>query len=578
MSRRALGLFLVAAALLAVLAPPGQAHHKPGHRHGPTTTQPEAVPTTTTLAATTTTGEPLPTTTVTLGSGFAYDTLVLVSDSNSTAQGKIDGASSSAVVGFEAGVHYERKVTPKLGQILRGDPSGLTVFDGSRLVTGWTGSNPWVATHTIADRGVFTEAIRSADLGAQYPEELFFETPGSNTGWTRKIRTGTPSTSTPAAGKWTISYSAGTLRVVENPTSVNVRISVTDRAIVSPGTGAGGLLIEDITTRKYATETRVCPWANGNSPDHRDWTIRRVASLDNHGAGASILPGDTLRNVQLGYNGQLGFNARTSVGGYENGWELIDSEVLRNMRAQYDWGWEGGTSKFSTTPNGSVSKPVRIANSWVHHNQGPGLWADVNLTVSGHSTIESNLIEDNEIDGVFWEISHGTATIRWNRALRNGAGSVANNGGPATNDESGTGYDISNSRGVLLTQNVSDGSPTGVMVRDDDRDPFLNAASIQDNSIKATGGTGSGNVIKFRPGAGSSRIATSGADGNRYWTGAPFSYNNTFGMTFAAWQAARSGGGLTGALDPNGTGGLTGSVTDPSTFTAFTLSHYGPGS
>lgn len=527
--------------------------------------------TTTTVAPTTTT-EPMPSTTVTMGPPFVYDVLVLPSDSNATAQAAIDAASSTAIIGFDRGIHFERKITPKLGQTLRGHPGGGTIFDGSRLVTGWSGSNPWVASHTIADRGVFTDASRSADLGTQYPEELFYETVGSNTGWTRKARTGTPSTSTPAAGKWTISYSAGTLRVAEDPTTTIVRISVTDRAIVSPGTGAGGLTIEDITFQKYATETRICPWADGNVPDHRDWTIRRVASLDNHGAAASIMPGDTLRNCRLGYAGQIGFNAATTVAAYTNGWELIDCELLRNMRAPYDWGWEGGGSKFQSTPNNSVAKPVVVRNCWVHHNQGPAIWADVNETVTGASTIESNLIEDNEITAVFWEISAGTTTIRWNRMLRNGAGSVANNGGPAISDENGT-MDISNSRGVTVQSNTIDAGRTGILVRDDDRSPFLDGCSVQDNSVKSA----AGHTVKFRPGAGSTRIATCGADNNRYWTGQGFSYNNQFGQTFAQWQADRTGPGLTGALDPNGTGGLTGSVTDPSTFTAFTVSHYGPG-
>ena len=460
------------------------AHHKPGHHHDPTTT------TATTLPATTTTTEPMPTTTVRMGM-YPWDALVLVADSNATAQGKITAAASTAVIGFEPGVHYERKVTPKLGQTLRGHPGGGTIFDGSREVTGWTGSNPWVATHAIADRGVFTEAIRSADLGTQYPEELFYETPGTDTGWTRKTRTGTPGTTTPAAGKWTMSYSAGTLRVAEDPTATAVRVSVTDRAIVSPGTGTGGVTIEDITFRKYATDVRICPWADGNSPDHRDWTLRRLRSWDCHGAGAALCPGDTASNLQVGYAGQIGFMAGCNMSGYSNGWELLDSEVYRNMQAPFDWGWEGGGSKFESTPNTGVAKPVVIRNCWFHHNRGPGIWADVNETVTGHSLIESNLSEDNEGAGIFWEISAGTTTIRWNRFLRNGAGSVTHIGGPTPSGDSAVGIDLSNSRGVLVVQNVSDGSPAGVMVRDDGRSPFLDGCEIRDNSSgrRCPGGT-----------------------------------------------------------------------------------------
>jgi hypothetical protein len=545
----------------------------------PKKTTTTAAATTTTLPATTTTGIMPTTTSTTIGTGFVYDVLVLASDSNATAQSKINAAASSAIIGFEAGTHAERRVTPKLGQTLRGNPNGLTVFDGSRLVTGWTGTGPWVANHTITDRGEFIDStgVRTTvgNIGAQYPEELFFETPGSNSGWTRKRRDGTPSTSTPPAGAWTISYSAGTLRVAENPTSVNVRVSVTDRAIVSPGTGTGGLTIEHITFQKYATATRWCPWGDGDNPDHRDWTIRRVASYDNHGSGAVIMPGDTLRNCRLGWNGQIGFIGYCDTPTV-NGWELLDSEVLYNMRAPFDHGWEGGGSKFQATPDNSVAKPVLVRNCWVHHNQGPQVWADENLTITGNSTIESNLIEDGEIQGIFWEITSGTALVRWNRLLRNGGG-VANLAGPTVGDEDAA-VDISNSRGVTVTQNVIDTNKTGILARDDDRDPFLGDANVNDNSVKAALGTGDGHTVKYRPGSGgATRIATCGADSNRYWTPQRFSYNNNFGQTFAQWQAARGGGGLTGALDPNGTGGLTGSVTNPSTFVAFTTSHYGPG-
>jgi parallel beta-helix repeat protein len=506
---------------------------------------------------------------------FVYDVLVLIADSNATAQTKINGAASNAVVGFEPGTHYERKVTGRLGQTYRGHPNGLTVFDGSRAVTGWSGSNPWVASHSITDRGVFidTTGVRTAtgdDVGAQYPEELFYETPGQNTGWTRKIRKGQPGTTTPSAGQWTISYAAGTLRVVEDPTTVNVRISVTDKAIVAPTLAAGGMMVENITFQKYATDTFES--AAGVGADHRDWTYRRCAMLDSHGRGLYLGPGDTVTNCKISYNGLDGIGADGEAGGYVAGQTILNTEVSYNKQARYDWGWQGGGSKFDTPTSGTG---LVIRNCWWHHNYGIAIWTDLNETETSANTIESNLVEDNEIAGIFMEITAGTSLIRWNTVRRNGSNTVGNNGGPAVTDENAS-IDISNSRGCTVQQNTVDGGTTGILVRDDDRSPFLDGANITDNSVKAAGGTGNGNVIKFRPGP-NPGITTCGADNNRYWTGAPFSYNNVFGMTFAQWQAARTGTGLTGALDPNGTGGLTGTVTDPSTFTPFVASHYGPG-
>jgi len=512
-------------------------------------------------------------TTVRVPTAFAYDILVLASDSNATAQSKIDAAASGAVIGFEAGIHYERKVTGRLGQTYRGDPRGTTVFDGSRLVTGWTGSSPWVASHTIADRGVFidTTGQRTAvgdDVGSQYPEELFFETPGSNSGWTRKLRKGQPTTGAPSAGQWTMDYTGGTLRVAEDPTGVNVRVSVTDTAIVAPTLAAGGMTIEDITFRKYATD--IWHSAAGHGNDHRDWVYRRVAMIDCHGSGMYLGPGDSVDRCQVIYSGFEGFDSEGEAGGYVAGHTITNTEVAWNKRARYIWDWGGGGSKFDTPTSG---QGLIIRNCWWHHNNGPAIWLDLNETETSDNLIESNLIESNEINGIFVEITAGTTLVRWNTLLRNGAGDVANNGGSAVGAEIGCGVDVSNSRGVTVRANKVVDSPTPIMVRDDGRSPFLDSANVTDNSVRRLGG---GNTVKFRPDTGATRIATCGADLNRYWSDT-WSYNNTFGMSFASWQAVRTGPGLTGALDPNGTAGLTGTVTDPATFVPFTLSRYGPG-
>jgi hypothetical protein len=513
---------------------------------------------------------------------FTYDVLVQPGDSNAAAQAKINGSGSTAVIGFAAGVHYERKITPKLGQTLRGDPGGGTIFDGSRLVTGWTGSAPWVASHTVANRGVTidTTGQRTAtgdDVGSQYPEELWFETVADGqTGWTRKQRQGTPSTTAPSAGKWTMDYASGTLRVAENPTSVNVRISVTDTAVVPPAFGPGGLVLEDLTIRKYATD--IWHSAAGSNGDHRDWTYRRCAFIDSHGSGMALGPGDLVQGCKVGWQGFEGFTNACEAGGYTAAQTITDTEVCYNKRGRYRWDWEGGGSKFDTPTSGTG---LQIRNCWWHHNQGPAIWLDLNETETSANVIESCLIEDNEIKAIFNEISNaagGTMLIRWNEIRNNGTGSVANNGGTAASTgDAATAVDISNSRGTTVTANRIEDNNHSVIVRDDDRSPFLNGCSVDHNSIKQANGQ---IVIKYRPGVGATRIATCGADFNSYWVTASSSlwnYNLTT-YTFAGWQAARGGGGLTGALDPGGTAGLTGTVTDPAGYVPFVAAAaYGPG-
>ena len=56
-----------------------------------------------------------------------------------------------------------------------------------------------------------------------------------------------------------------------------------------------------------------------------------------------------------------------------------------------------------------------MTNNRVHHNKGAGLWADTN---NKGFRVEGNYINDNDAEGIFYEISYN-ALVRNNTLIRN---------------------------------------------------------------------------------------------------------------------------------------------------------------
>jgi Right handed beta helix region len=143
--------------------------------------------------------------------------------------------------------------------------------------------------------------------------------------------------------------------------------------------------------------------------------VRNVSALRNYWAGLmaadnmKILGGHYNDNDQLG----IGGNAATGVllDGLDGDPTTMDGpELARNHTLHASCQYEAGGMKWDVGQ-------VTIRNAHVHDNDCRGLWADIN---AHDALIEHNLIEDNQAEGVFCEISQD-AVIRYNRLYRNGA-------------------------------------------------------------------------------------------------------------------------------------------------------------
>ena len=77
--------------------------------------------------------------------------------------------------------------------------------------------------------------------------------------------------------------------------------------------------------------------------------------------------------------------------------------------------WAAGGSKWVHTTN------LIVRGNFSHHNDGPGLWTDINNI---YSRYENNVVEDHRRGGIFHEISYD-AVMRTNTLRRNGTSNSA---------------------------------------------------------------------------------------------------------------------------------------------------------
>lgn len=174
---------------------------------------------------------------------------------------------------------------------------------------------------------------------------------------------------------------------------------------------------DKVTIRHVTVRNFVAPGnesvVNHNSANH--WVIEHNTISDNSGAAMAAGKGQRIRFNCLRDNGQYGINA------YQDSGTITDLVVHGNEIAGNntdDWeakiagcGCTGGV-KFWAVDGADVT------GNWVHHNHGPGLWADTN---NNDFVIRDNVISDNEGAAIIYETSYNAVIadnlIRGNNLL-----------------------------------------------------------------------------------------------------------------------------------------------------------------
>jgi parallel beta-helix repeat protein len=205
-------------------------------------------------------------------------------------------------------------------------------------------------------------------------------------------------------GTWHFDYAADEVVVFDAPTAdLPLELATTTHALASD---ADDVVVTDLVVERYASPSQ----QGAVDVDGEGWRLERLVVRDNHGVGVMLGARSVLRDSLVAGNGQLGVGATSA-----DGFVVERAEIARNGLLRYDWTWEAGGTKFTVTDGGA------IRDSHVHSNGGPGIWFDLDNT---DLVVERNVAEDNEVMGIFVEVSTG-ALVRGNTVRGNGFGDRA---------------------------------------------------------------------------------------------------------------------------------------------------------
>jgi len=246
----------------------------------------------------------------------------------------------------------------------------------------------------------------------------------------------------------------------------------------------------NVTIRYLTVENFVTPLDEGvvNHDSGTGWTIEYNTVQSNTGAAVFLGTNNVLRSNCLTANGQYGFQG-FAAGGASN-LTVDGNEVSFNNTG--DWeavrpgcGCTGGAKFWDV--RGAV-----VTNNWVHDNKSVGLWADTNEM---DFRFEGNYINDNDAEGIFYEISYN-AVIRGNTLKRNAL--VKGRTFAARNDpfpvgaiylsESGGDARVTGNYATLeITGNLLEDNWSGVVLWEN-ADRFCNSPSNTSSSYCTKGG------------------------------------------------------------------------------------------
>jgi parallel beta-helix repeat protein len=301
-------------------------------------------------------------------------------------QARVNAAPAGTAFLLKAGVHRMQTISPKIGDSFIGEPSAI--LSGARLLTMTRSGNYYVATGQT-QQGTVHGYCASGYPRCSYPEELFVDDQ-------RLLHVDSLGALGP--GRWYFDYNADTIYMSDDPSGRRVETSVTTTAFLPT---ANNVTISNLIVEKYANLAQYGPI---NAENTSGWVLSGNEVRLNHGGGIRI--GHTARvlNNNVHHNGQIG------VGGIGDDVLVEGNNIAYNNAAHFDCVWECGGTKFVATKNLVVRK------NFIHHNDGPGLWTDIdNINV----LLEENQVEDNGWMGIVHEISYA-AVIRNNTVRRNG--------------------------------------------------------------------------------------------------------------------------------------------------------------
>ena len=302
-------------------------------------------------------------------------------------QTAIDNAPNGSTFYIRAGVHRLQRFQPKPGNTIIGEPGAI--LNGARVLNGWSqsGSEWWIGgqTQQAARHGV----CQDSSPRCRYSEDLFVN----------NVRLEhVDSRSKVTADTWFFDYGADRIYIGQNPAGKTIETSISHGAVYgnSPNVTITGLIVE-----KYANPAQhgaIDNRYNNSDAGGENWVITGNEVRLNHGVGIKVGKNARVESNNVHHNGQLGIGAIGSGSRFEN------NEIAYNGQIPFWTDWERGGTKFAKTSN------VQIIGNYVHHNVGPGLWADQSAR---DMLFAENTVIGNSKAGIYYEISYD-AVIRDN--------------------------------------------------------------------------------------------------------------------------------------------------------------------
>lgn len=203
------------------------------------------------------------------------------------------------------------------------------------------------------------------------------------------------------------------------------------------------------------------------------WLMEYIYAHNNDGAAIFLGTQNTIRYSCLKDNGQYGFSMyKDQIEGDSAIKDIVvdHNEITGNNQDN----WESLISGCGCTGGGKFwdVKGARVTNNYVHHNLSVGLWADTNDI---DFLFDSNWVEQNSGEGIWYEISYN-ATMSRNVLKRNNWTSGNNNtGSPAP------AIYISESGGDSRLQSTTSGS-TNLQIKNNLLEDNFSGISIFENS------------------------------------------------------------------------------------------------
>jgi len=169
-------------------------------------------------------------------------------------------------------------------------------------------------------------------------------------------------------------------------------------------------------------------------------------------------------------------NVNQGIGGGGAGGSLLEFvELHHNGSPVFCCGSYASSAGVKTTAH------YTIQDSWVHHNDGSGVWCDVFCKGPATMLVQRNVIADNSKHGIHYEISYGPIIVRNNLIQRNAQGETRPVGG---------GVSITDSRDVTVESNTFGGNGYhGLSAHSTNRPPGLQNVNFHANRLN-------GDVVK----------------------------------------------------------------------------------